>query len=161
MFMIKVAKERGYTNTLAVLPFDHRGSFEKSIFGIQGTPTRREKNEIKKTKYIIYKGFQEAIHQGIPKSDAAILVDDQYAKEVIHHATKNGIIVALATEKSGQKMFDFDHGDQFREQVDKLHPTFVKALVRYNPAELESSQQLTKLKELSDFADANGYKFLI
>ena len=30
----------GYTDPLYILAFDHRGSFQKKMFGIEGDPTR-------------------------------------------------------------------------------------------------------------------------
>ena len=39
----------------------------------------------------------------------------------------------MPAEKSGQKEFDFEYGEQFARQIEAINPKFCKVLVRYNP----------------------------
>ena len=138
--------------SLFILPFDHRESFSKEF-----------ENE-EESKQIIYRGFEQALESdGVPKESAAILVDEQYGSAVIKDAISKGYTVCLAVEKSGQDEFDFEYGDNFGEHLNKYHPAFAKALVRYDPqgdAEFNFHQR-QKLKKLNDFCKNNNYLLLI
>lgn len=153
----------GYKKDLFVLPFDHRGSFQEKLFGIKGRqPNETETREIASYKQVIYEGYKKALKMGVPTDTSGILVDEQFGADVIADARKNGYNVSVPAEKSGQDEFDFEHGDQFREAIDKVNPTFVKVLVRYNPegdAAL-NRRQAERLKKLSDFLHETGRKFM-
>lgn len=145
------------------LPFDHRGSFEKDFFGIVGRiPTSDEAFEISHYKKIIYDGFKQAILAGVPKDKAGILVDEQFGYEILLDAKKNGYLIACSVEKSGQKEFDFEYGQDFKEHIMRLQPDFVKVLVRYNSeGNPEANRHQTdRLKDLSDFCNENGFNFM-
>ena len=47
----------GYDRDLYMLAFDHRGSFQKQLLGISGTPTPEEVARISDTKSLIFEGF--------------------------------------------------------------------------------------------------------
>ncbi|MBI4092115.1 MAG: DUF2090 domain-containing protein [Candidatus Levybacteria bacterium] len=154
----------GYTKDLFILPFDHRSSFLKKMFEVEGRePTDKEIEKVKKAKEIIYQGFKKALSQGLPKESSAILVDEQFGDELLRDAHENGFTIILTTEKSGQKEFDFGYGEEFDQHIKKYNPTFVKALVQYNPeGEKElNARQREKLALLTKFAHENGYKLLI
>ena len=56
-------------NELLILPFDHRGSLLKKLFGIEGRkPTEAEAKEYAELKEMVYKGFEKKHHnfQKIP-----------------------------------------------------------------------------------------------
>lgn len=153
----------GYDKFLFILPFDHRGTFEKGMFGISEselTPEIEEK--IKKEKTLIYEGFKKSVVQKVPKEFSAILVDEQFGADILLDARSNGFITIQTTEKSGQKEFDFEYGDDFGQHLDKYRPTFAKVLVRFNPQDPEDSRERQKerLKKISDFCHEIGYKFL-
>jgi 5-dehydro-2-deoxygluconokinase len=146
----------GYKKNLFILPFDHRSSFAKIFgFGDQNLNTK-EKEIIKKAKEIIYEAFKRAVEQGIPKDQASILVDEEYGDIIIRDAKNNNYNIILTTEKSGQKEFNFEYGDDFRQHIEKYGPNIVKALVRYAPNINQS-----KLRTLSDYCHEAGYKFLL
>jgi hypothetical protein len=44
----------GYDGKLYILAFDHRGSFQKKMFGIQGDPTPEQTKTIADAKHLIY-----------------------------------------------------------------------------------------------------------
>jgi myo-inositol catabolism protein IolC len=152
----------GYDGELYILAFDHRGSFQKKMFGITGTPTAEEGETIADAKRVIYEGFRLAVDQGAPKDSAGILVDEQFGGDVAREAAKEGLVFAMPTEKSGQNEFDFEYGDDFDAHIEEFDPTFIKVLVRYNPEgdrEMNEAQS-GRLKKLSDWLHSNDRKFL-
>ncbi|MCZ7530992.1 MAG: DUF2090 domain-containing protein [Acidimicrobiia bacterium] len=152
----------GYSGKLFILAFDHRGSFQKKMFGIEGDPNAEESARIIDAKSVIFDGFTRAIAEGAPQSSAGVLVDEQFGADVARKARANGLILAMPVEKSGQNEFDFDYGTDFGAHIEEFDPTFSKVLVRYNPdgdAEM-NERQTARLKELSDWLHANDRKFL-
>lgn len=153
----------GYPDTLFVMPFDHRGSFQAKMFGIKGRqPTAEETKMIASYKYVVYEGFLKALAMGVPKAKAAILVDEQFGTDCALDAAKNGIMVAMPAEKSGQDEFDFEYGDQFGAHIEKFNPSFVKVLVRYNVEDdaTLNQRQAARLAKLSDYCHAHNKKFM-
>ena len=154
----------GYNKDLFILPFDHRSSFVKNMFGVEGRePTEEEKKKVKKAKAIIYEGFKKSIAQGIPKESAAILLDEQFGDELLRDAHQNGYTIILTTEKSGQKEFMFEYGPDFANHIKNYDPTFVKALVQYNPEgdQDANSHSRAKLAELTLFCYQQTKRLLI
>lgn len=154
----------GYTKPLYILPFDHRATFVKQLLGIEGRlPTTDEINKVKEIKQVIYDGFRKAVSEKVPKENAAIFVDEQFGDEILKDAISNGYIASLAVEKSGQKEFDFEYGNEFGAHIEKYKPTFVKALIRYNPEDNQNinKKQQQKLKILREYCQQHGYKFLL
>ena len=78
-------KDLGYSKLLFILPFDHRSTFEKGMFGIENedllTPDVIDK--MKEEKQIIYEGFKKAVEEKIEKEFAAILVDEQFGDKIL------------------------------------------------------------------------------
>jgi myo-inositol catabolism protein IolC len=124
---------RGYERPLYVLPFDHRGSFQTKLFGWEGALSPAQTAEIAAAKHIIYDGFQSALAAGVPKTKAAILVDEQFGAAILKDAKAKGFTFACPAEKSGQEEFDFEYGDDFARHIEAFQPDFCKVLVRYNP----------------------------
>jgi myo-inositol catabolism protein IolC len=149
--------------TYLILAFDHRGSFEK-LLGVQGPkPTAEEIERLRKAKDLVYRGFKEAVARGLPRDKVAVLADEDYGSRVLEAAKRDGVAFATPVEKSGQDEFDFDKGDPgYQDQIKRLQPTFVKVLVRYNPAgDKESNQrQLQRLKRLNDHLQQTNQSFL-
>lgn len=153
----------GYNKLLFILPFDHRSTFAKGMFGASEESLTEEIIQgIKREKQIIYKAFKKAIGNGIPLENAAILAEEQFGDEILKDARENGYVTILTTEKSGQNEFEFEYGEEFSEHIEKYDPTFVKVLVRYNPDDDPEmkNRQIEKLKKLSDYCHVKGYKFL-
>ncbi len=155
----------GYSGDLYILAFDHRGSFQKKMFGIQGEPTAEETETITDAKRVIFEGFLTALGEGAPRDAGGLLVDEQFGADVAKEAHKEGLLLAMPVEKSGQDEFDFDHGDDFGAHIEEFDPAFSKVLVRYNP---EGDQEMNdmnrrqseRLKRLSDWLHDNDRKFL-
>lgn len=154
----------GYNKPLYILPFDHRSSFTKGMFGIEGRmPSLDEIEKVKGAKMLIYDAFQKALTLGVPKDGGAILVDEEYGSEILHDARKKGYTTILTTEKSGQDVYDFEYGKDFGKHLGEIRPTFAKALLRYNPEEDEKKNALQRerLKTLSDFVHSVEMKLLV
>jgi myo-inositol catabolism protein IolC len=152
----------GYEGKLYILAFDHRGSFQKKMFGISGTPDQEETDRIADAKRVIYEGFKRALDEGAPKDGAGILVDEQFGAGPAREAKSLGILLAMPVEKSGQDEFDFEYGDDFGGHIEEFDPTFSKVLVRWNPeGDGDMNQrQGERLKRLSDWLHDNGRRFL-
>ena len=147
---------RGYQKPLYILPFDHRGSFETGMFGWKGDLTPEQTAQIAAAKQVIYDGFQEALAKGAPQEKGGILVDEQFGIAILRDAAEKGFTFACPAEKSGQEDFDFEYGEDFAAHIEKIHPTFCKVLVRYNPEgdPALNRDQAARLKRLSDYLHA-------
>ena len=143
----------GFDRPLYILPFDHRGSFQKKMFGWDGALSPQQTAEIAAAKRVIYDAFTTAVHAGVPKEKAGILVDEQFGAAILRDASAAGYSTSCPAEKSGQDEFDFEYGEDFGKHIEAFHPTFCKVLVRYNPegdSEL-NRRQSARLKRLSDY----------
>ena len=152
----------GYDQTLYILAFDHRGSFQTKFFGIEGEPDPEQTAMIADAKHLIFEGLQQAVAAGADASVTGVLVDEQFGGSVPAETHAQGLKLAMPAERSGQPMFDFQYGDDFGKHIESFDPDFVKVLVRYNPDgdAAENAEQLKKLKRLSDWLVANKRKFL-
>jgi myo-inositol catabolism protein IolC len=152
----------GYDQKLYILAFDHRGSFQKKFFGIEGDPDPEQTAMIADAKHLIFEGLQQAVTAGADASITGVLVDEQFGGTVPEEARAQGLKLAMPAERSGQNMFDFQYGDDFPKHIESFDPDFTKVLVRYNPDgdTAENSEQLTKLKRLSDWLAQHERKFL-
>jgi myo-inositol catabolism protein IolC len=152
----------GYDGKLYILAFDHRGSFQKKMFGIEGDPTPEETETITDAKRLVFEGMEKAVARGLDPSTAGVLVDEQFGGDVPKLAREHGLSLAMPVEKSGQDEFDFQYGSRFGEHIEKFDPQFSKVLVRLNPdgdADM-NERQLARLKELADWLHDNDRKFL-
>ncbi len=152
----------GYDQKLYILAFDHRGSFQKKFFGIQGEPDAEQTAIIADAKHLIFEGMLQAVSSGADASVTGVLVDEQFGSTVPQEAHEKGLKLAMPAERSGQNMFDFQYGDDFGEHILEFDPDFTKVLVRYNPDgdAGENVVQLEKLKRLSDWLKQHDRKFL-
>src|SRR6266702_1420904 len=103
----------GYDGKLYILAFDHRGSFQKKFFGIEGV--------------------LRAVGGGADPAAAGVLVDEQFGSNVHEQAREKRLKLAMPAERSGQSLFDFQYGDDFPAHIERFDPDFTKVLVRYNP----------------------------
>ena len=155
---------KGYSNDLYILAFDHRGTLTKGLLGVEGRPpTDEEAARVSSMKDIIFDGFLEAQNKGINGGDPAILVDETFGLQVQQKAKEMGIKFAAPVEKSGQKIFDFEYGDNFGEKIKEVDADFVKILVRWNPSDDSETREVQgeRIKTLSKWLDENERKFLL
>jgi myo-inositol catabolism protein IolC len=152
----------GYDGKLYILAFDHRGSFQKGLFGISGEPSPEETERIADSKRVIFEGMLQAVERGAEAGATGVLVDEQFGSNIPEHAREHHLKLAMPVEKSGQEEFDFEYGEDFGAHIEKFDPDFSKVLVRYNPdADADMNrEQLERLKRLADWLHDNGRKFL-
>lgn len=147
----------GFDKPLYILPFDHRGSFQKKMFGWDGQLSSQQTAEIADTKRVIFDAFKAAVRSGVSKEKAGILVDEQFGAAILRDAVAEGYSTSCPAEKSGQDEFDFEYGKDFGKHIEAFHPTFSKVLVRYNPEgdRTLNQRQSARLKLLSDYLHGN------
>lgn len=152
----------GYDRPLYILAFDHRGSFSKKFFGVQGAPDAAQTARIVDAKQVIFEGLGRALDGGVSASAAGVLVDEQFGAEVARAARGRGLTLAMPVEKSGQDEFDFEYGDAFGDHIEEFDPTFSKVLVRWNPEGDAgmNERQGQRLKRLSDWLHGHERKYL-
>jgi myo-inositol catabolism protein IolC len=153
----------GYDGKLYILAFDHRGSFQKKMFGIEGDPTPEEIDRISDAKRLIFEGMVEAVRRGAEAGATGVLVDEQFGSTIPEQAREHGLKLAMPVEKSGQDEFDFEYGEDFAAHIEKFNPDFSKVLVRYNPDDPDTEmnrRQLGRLKKLADWLHEHERKFL-
>jgi 5-dehydro-2-deoxygluconokinase len=154
--------ELGYDGKLYILAFDHRGSFQKKMFGIEGVPSEEQTATIADAKRLIFEGLLDAVEQGADPDATGALVDEQFGSDIPRRTRERGLKLAMPVERSGQDTFDFEYGDAFGEHIERFDPDFSKVLVRYNPEgdAAANRTQLEKLKRLSDWLHERDRKFL-
>src|SRR6476646_1670959 len=119
------AMSLGYDGKLYILAFDHRGSFQKKMFGIQGDPTPEQTDTIADAKHLIYEGMVRATETSdVPAETLGVLVDEQFGAplDIPGEAKQAGLKLAMPVEKSGQDMFDFEYGDDFGAHIEQFGP---------------------------------------
>ncbi|MGI8506952.1 MAG: 2-deoxy-5-keto-D-gluconate 6-phosphate aldolase domain-containing protein, partial [Solirubrobacteraceae bacterium] len=144
----------GYDGKLYILAFDHRGSFQKKMFGIEGDPTAEQTETIDDAKRLIFEGVLEAVSRGAQAAATGVLIDEQFGSDIPERAREHGLKLAMPVEKSGQNEFDFQYGEDFGAHIEDFDPDFSKVLVRYNPDDPDTKmnqRQLERLKELADW----------
>jgi myo-inositol catabolism protein IolC len=152
----------GYDGKLYFLAFDHRGSFQKKMFGIEGDPDDEQTQAIADAKHLIFEGLEKASEQDIDPDVTGVLVDEQFGGSIPEEAKQRRLKLAMPVEKSGQDEFDFEYGDDFGEHIERFDPDFSKVLVRYNPdADADLNQRQTeRLKRLAEWLHERDRKFL-
>src|SRR5918997_6067532 len=154
----------GYDGKLYILAFDHRGSFQKKMFGIEGDPSPEQTETISDAKHLIFEGMLKAVDQGVDPGVTGVLVDEQFGspKDIPGESKQRGLLLAMPVEKSGQNEFDFEYGDDFGAHIEQFDPDFSKVLVRYNPdgdAGM-NARQTERLARLGKWLHDNGRLYL-
>ena len=152
----------GYDGKLFILAFDHRGSFQKKMFGIEGDPTPEQTETISDAKHLIWEGMVGASEQGRSTSTPpASLVDEQFG------GPKN-----IPSRGEGARLQARDAGREVAARTSSTSSTattsartsssstrdFSKVLVRYNPDDPDTEmnqRQLERLKRLADWLHEN------
>src|SRR3954449_11606265 len=155
----------GYGHKLFVLAFDHRGSFQKKWFGLEGERTEAVMRGSSDAKHLVFEGLLHALEEGAAPDSTGALVDEQFGvpTSIPSEAKERGLKLAMPVEKSGQNEFDFEYGDEFGAHIEQFDPDFSKVLVRYNPDDPDADmnrRQLDRLKRLSDWLGEHDRMFL-
>jgi myo-inositol catabolism protein IolC len=144
------------------MAFDHRGSYQSGLYGIEGEPTAEQHRRLVEGKKIIFEGFQRALGGGVPRAAAGVLVDEELGAGVARAARDEGVILAMPVERSGRDEFEPQYGDAFPRHIVKFEPDYAKVLVRYNPdgdAAL-NSRQARRLRTLGDWLRDHQRRFM-
>ena len=152
----------GYDRPLYILAFDHRGSFQKKFFGVEGEPNEEETARISDAKRVIYEGARRALDEGVDAETAGVLVDEQFGAEIARDGKASGFRLAMPVEKSGQDEFDFQYAEEFGEHIEAFDPSFSKVLVRYNPDGDRgmNERQTARLERLGRWLHERDRKYL-
>ncbi len=143
---------------LYMLPFDHRGSFQKMILGHRNPLSNAEREVLIHYKGVIFDGFKTvADKRGV--ENLGILVDEEFGEEIHREASRMEVRNALSIERSGQSEFDFEYED-WKDHIRNIQPYYAKALVRVT-GENDNSVQNQRLAELARFCADEGYHFLL
>jgi myo-inositol catabolism protein IolC len=146
---------------LYLLAFDHRASFSRDLFGIQGALTPADVARVSDAKSVIFEGFLRSLEQGVSDGTTGVLIDEQFGAELARRAKVKGIRLAMPVEASGRKDFDFEYGADFGDHIEAFDPDYAKVLVRYNPDEGQANAgQTQRLKMLSNWLHDRKKKFL-
>ena len=152
----------GYDQALYVLPFDHRRSYMTDMFDFKPPLTVPQRDQVIDSKRLIYEGFSQALLEGLPFAAAGILVDEEFGAAILRDAHQRGCVTALSVERSGTEEFEFEYGADFASHIAAFDPTFVKVLVRYNPAGdvALNLRQVGRLKQLSEHCRRTQRRFM-
>jgi myo-inositol catabolism protein IolC len=148
---------------LFLLAMDHRDSFGKTLFGVQGTATDEQLASMRSAKTLIFEAAQRLAGTDLGGGHAGILVDEQLGADVARQAKAAGFTLAMPVEVSGADRFEFEYGDDFPSHIEAFDPDWVKVLVRFNPADPEELRkaQTATLRRLSDWCASNRRHWLL
>ncbi len=148
-------------NRLYILPFDHRSSFSKMILGTEN-PNKEQGAKLKEFKQIIFNGMIKSLKERKDKKSFAILVDEEYGKDVLLKAKEEKVKICLPIEKSGEELLKLQYGKKFAEHISKFAPDYVKILIRYNPGNSKQNlKQLAVLEEINTYCKNEKIKTII
>jgi 5-dehydro-2-deoxygluconokinase len=74
----------GFDKPLYILLFDHRATFQSKMFVWKGRLNSARNEETTAAKGVIYDGFKTALAAGVAKEKAGVLVDEQFANDIMH-----------------------------------------------------------------------------
>jgi myo-inositol catabolism protein IolC len=148
---------------LFILAMDHRDSFGRTLFGVQGTATDKQLADMRNAKSLIFKAAQRLVGTDLGGGQLGILVDEQLGADVARQARAAGFVLAMPAEVSGSDRFQFEYGDDFGRHIEEFDPDWIKVLVRFNPADPAELQQdqLAGLRRLGDWAEAHRRHWLL
>ena len=117
----------GYDGKLYILAFDHRGSFQKKMFGIEGDPSPEQTETISDAKHLIFEGMVKAVEAGVDPRVTGVLVDEQFGAPQEHPRRGQAARPAAGAcrwRSPGQNEFDFQYGDDFGAHIEQFDPDF-------------------------------------
>ena len=146
---------------LLILAMDHRDSFAKLFGVIDAEPSPADEAAMRAAKLLIYHGVRDARSQ-LDGGQAGVLVDEELGAAVLSEARRDGLAVAMPVEKSGQRLFELQYGDDTEAHIAEFTPDYVKVLVRMNPADSadDTAHQLAGLVALSKLLTERSTAFL-
>lgn len=142
------------TTRFYVLAIDHRSSFRRWSDSIIGEEADRDR--LCRLKVVVAEALGR-VADDVP-GRPGLLIDEEYGEEAIARARAAKVSVIVPAEKSGQPEFEFEHGDDWADAIERREPDAVKALVRYNPEgdRARNERSRRRLSRLAQFCDTNG-----
>jgi myo-inositol catabolism protein IolC len=147
---------------LLILAMDQRDSFAKLFGTEEDEATPEQVEQMRAAKTLIYRGVA-AVADQVGGAQIGVLTDEEYGPAVLAEAHADGRVLAYPVEKSGQKLFDLQYGDETAQHIERWDPDYVKVLVRMNPADAaaDTQDQLARLASLSASLHGSGLPFLL
>ncbi|CAN5605194.1 hypothetical protein BH24ACT5_BH24ACT5_07250 [soil metagenome] len=152
---------------LYLLAIDHRRSFER-LLGFDGPVDAITHARLASAKVAVVHAVNAAAAERPGLGGAGVLLDDDYGSAAIELARRSGLVVAVAFERSGQSVLDFEHAD-WAMRIGQLAGTpgeragLAKLLVRHRTDHDPAAKhvQLDRLREFSEACAAAGAEFLL
>jgi len=147
----------GYDKPLYILPFDHRASFEKGLFGLPRRSRRSRPRLSLRARRVVYDGLKLALTQGrAARGRRHSSLTKQFGARYCGTLGPRATSLLALRKKIGQNEFDFEYGEQIRAKhiaEFKTRPSS-RPWFRYNPEDDEAMnrRQAARLKLLADYA---------
>jgi myo-inositol catabolism protein IolC len=151
-----------HDDPLFILAMDHRDSFGTTLFAVKNdAPTAAQRASMAQAKSLIYRGLTQAAPK-LRRGRAGVLVDEQYAPDVVNEAMRDPIVLAIPVEASGHEWFTLQWPESWLDHVHRIAPNYVKVLVRDNPAfdANERRAQFDQLTQVSKALESIGVPML-
>ena len=154
----------GYDGKLYILAFDHRGSFQKKMFGIEGDPTPEETDDDLRRQEADLRGHGEG-RRARPGRDSPPACWSTSSSAPTSRSSRQGarpVADDAGREERRRTSSSSSTATTSRRHIEKYDLLATKVLVRHNPdgdAEM-NERQTERLKELADWLHANDRKFL-
>ncbi|WP_210480953.1 2-deoxy-5-keto-D-gluconate 6-phosphate aldolase domain-containing protein [Naasia sp. SYSU D00948] len=149
---------------IAILAFDHRGEFSRSVLGVDVDELDHERRAaLRDAKALIFEGYEVAARHGLRGLRSGVLVDEEFGGAVADRCCeRRDFVFAMPVEKADRDIFEFEFGDAFAAHLERFQPDFAKALVRYNPDDDAEGRaiQLARLRSLSDWLQGSRTRFM-
>jgi myo-inositol catabolism protein IolC len=143
-----------------MLAFDHEVEFDE-LFVSGETSSLRERSLIRFAKSLVFSGVETAISRGLPRENAAILIDELYGTAVAREATDAGVSFSMPVDPPGREFtFRFD---DWQGHLEHYKPTWAKPLLWLNvegDAE-KNRRQVERAKQLQTWLHDNGQQLLV
>ena len=152
---------------LYLLAIDHRRSFER-LLGVDGPVDAGTHDRLAAAKVTVVDALDAAVAERPGLDGAGVLLDDDYGSAAIDSARRSGLVVAVAFERSGQAVLDFEHADwaaRLRQLVGTAdrRAGLAKLLVRHRADDDAAARkvQLERLRQFSAACASAGVEFLL
>ncbi|MGH9135623.1 MAG: 2-deoxy-5-keto-D-gluconate 6-phosphate aldolase domain-containing protein [Acidimicrobiales bacterium] len=152
---------------LFLLAIDHRRSFER-LFGIDGPVDAAAHARLAAAKVATVEALATVVAERPELDGAGVLLDDDYGTAAIESARRARLVVAVAFERSGQAVLEFEHED-WEARLAALtgrpgvRAGLAKLLVRHRADGDAAARtvQLERLRRFSDACAAAGLEFML
>ena len=141
----------GYDSPLYVLPFDHRATFSKTMFGWEGPLSTEQTRANHLRQGGDFRRLQGRRGRRCPQGTGR----DPRGRDIrCEHPSRRreaGVHHRLPRGEERARRIRFEYGPDFARHIEEFNPTFCKVLVRYNPDGDDglNRHQADRLKQLS------------